>query len=872
MDGWSHPTVFQLPTPLRLPGPAALKAGLHSWIKQEQSTLPSPSTLRAALLASLLLLSPLLALELLRRAAVIRNGQATEREQALEVLHAAQVSMLRTTRDWAHWDDTYAFMLGRNPGYLERHIIQTPIFDDGSVMMFFDPAGRLLHSQGKSGGGTLRDRQLEACAAVNQPKFANPATRAAIFTIVPLLCASDDGRRYLGMISPISDSQTVKPAHGTLVFLTPLLRSDYGSHLRATLGQLQKDFIALPRSAIGQPPTPSSAIEAVTGDRLYTGGGRLVSLRSRGIWLELTRSLAEQSLLLLSLLALMLTFRALMMLDRRRLLLSQRRQELQANRRIRSICKELDALMEQMGLSAAQTSPDARVLARLIHGEGPGTSAELPWGGSPDSTPGFPPGGDPAPFAPVPAGDEHLAERMSRITERFQHFLGSARRLALYDALTQLPNRRYFLETLSLEADRQRLIDGRFAVLFVDIDKFKAINDTYGHAVGDQALVAVAERLRGVMRSGDFLARYGGDEFVMLIPLRDAVSATDQALRQDVYGFANRIAASFDDVMRLETAALEINLSIGVALVNPAEINPQEAMQRSDEAMYRAKLHKTTRIAIFSVDDDVRPRDNYLLYVDLIAATRDRELSIELQPLVDRDGRATAFEALARWRHAQHGEIGPDHFLDLAERYRQMPLLGEALLERSLEAFKIVADREEAGQRPLILNLNLSPSQLCDPALAGMILRGIERHGMEPQRLMLELTEKAMVDHNATVRDNLEQLRRLGMRLSVDDFGTGYSSLQLLQTLRPDQVKIDQSFVQGMTQDPYARRIVGLLAGMAPLMGVEIVAEGVENRLAFEILRDLGINRFQGYLFSPPQAAERFSGLCFPPAGASLLP
>lgn len=231
-----------LPNSLRSPSPGGLKAGLRSWIRQEQSSWPSQAALRAALLASLLVLSPLLALELLRRAAVILHAQAMERDQALEVLHAAQGSMLRTTRDWAHWDDTYAFMLGRNPDYLERHIIQPPIFDDGSVMMFFDPAGRLLHSQGKSGGSTVRDRQLQDCATVNQPRFANPADHAAIFTVVPLLCPSDDGRQYLGMISPISDSQTVKPAHGSLVFLTPLLRGDYGSHLRESLGRLQKEF------------------------------------------------------------------------------------------------------------------------------------------------------------------------------------------------------------------------------------------------------------------------------------------------------------------------------------------------------------------------------------------------------------------------------------------------------------------------------------------------------------------------------------------------------------------------------------------------------------------------------------------------------
>ena len=826
---------------------SVLRAGVRSWLKEERRSLPRRPALTSALLTSVLLLAPLFGLELIRRVALLQRQQQEHQAQALEVVGAAQAALRRTTRDWAHWDDTYALVIGRDPQALQRHISQAPVFDDGSVMLLFRPEGSLLHAFGQPGDPRVADTALQRCSASNLPA-GGPAT--PVDTMVALLCRAETGTLYLGMVSPISDSRAAKPAHGALVLLSPYLRSDYGPQLLDLLRRLEQDFV-VPAAAGAAARTPSPpAIERVTQAPLFASGGGKVALRQRGVWLETFRSLAEQALLLLSLLLALLLFRALLLLERRRQLLTQRRLEAQGNRRIRRICHELDRLLQQMGLDVERAAPDERVLARLMGGE---VAAAAPR----DDLQG--------PAAALAGnGSEHegVASRMRQITDRFQYFLSSARRLALCDPLTQLPNRRYFLEYLGLEAERQRANQGRFAILFVDIDKFKAINDTYGHALGDEALVVVAERLRGLMRSGDFLARYGGDEFVVLIPLNPAWDGPESDLRRDVYGFASRIASCFEEVLQLGSAALEVNLSIGVAMVDPAEIDPQEAIQRSDEAMYRAKLHKTNRIAIFNVDDEAPSLDNYPLYVELIAAARDRDLQIEFQPVVDADGQARAVEALARWIHPLQGEIAPDHFLDLAERYRQMPLLGEALLERSLEAFQQLP----TDQGRLQLNLNLSPTQLLDPDLADRIGQALERHGMAPQRLTLELTETAVIETTPTVQANLEAMRRRGMRLSIDDFGTGYSSLNLLQTLRPDEVKIDQTFIRGMTIDPYARRIVALLAGMAPLMGVEIVAEGVETRACFQALRDLGINRFQGYLFSRPLPPERFSTLVFPPA------
>jgi EAL domain-containing protein (putative c-di-GMP-specific phosphodiesterase class I) len=271
-------------------------------------------------------------------------------------------------------------------------------------------------------------------------------------------------------------------------------------------------------------------------------------------------------------------------------------------------------------------------------------------------------------------------------------------------------------------------------------------------------------------------------------------------------------------------------------------------MRRSDIAMYRAKQNPQDRVAIFDPDDDATELDDYRLYGDLMQALRDSSFEVLFQPIVDRQGAIVALEALARWHHPRLGEVSPELFLDLAERYRQTNTIADALLALTLRRFQPLH-----RERPEIrLSLNLSPFKLGDPLLIEHLDQLLTSHEIPADLITIELTERSVLHPNPLVSANLAKLRERGMTISLDDFGTGFSSLSLLNILRPDELKIDKGFVMAMHQDPYALEIVTLVAAMAPRMNLKVVAEGVENGAMLERLQHLEIAYFQGYHFCLP--------------------
>jgi len=431
----------------------------------------------------------------------------------------------------------------------------------------------------------------------------------------------------------------------------------------------------------------------------------------------------------------------------------------------------------------------------------------------------------------------------------------SAPALSQIDSLTGLPNRPNFLEQIDLAAARGRRSGKPFAVLFLDIDQFRSLNDTYGHATGDPVLIAVAERLRHTLRQGDGLARYGDDEFAVLMDLAGIEEADEEVLKAHAYQFASRLVSQFRRALDLGNTSLDVGVSVGVSVVRPETTDARAILRQLDGAILQAKAQRHERVAVFDLNTHADTSlDDYQLFSDLKEAMRQGGLTMAFQPLVSGDGQWRSLEALARWQHPSHGFIPPDRFIAVAERYRLMRELGDQIFALSLQGFSTI--RTALNLPELRLSANISPSQLSDPELHERLATMRSQAGIPAQLITLEITEASILERNPATEANLEQFRRQGYRLALDDFGTGYSSLSLLSTLRPDEIKIDKSFVMGLGSDAMAGQIVAVVAGLARQMNLQLVAEGVENAEVLAALQAHGIGLFQGYHFHRPQPAE----------------
>lgn len=781
---------------------------LRSWLKEERRLLPRSARLWWVGIGSLMLLALLLAFEVRRREQRVSDALATKRLEQLDLVGATLSDLRRTAFDWARWDDALSFVQGRNPGFVQRDMEQSSLFDGGGVMVLFDRDGEPLISYRKAGANQDADQPLRLCAQANLDKLISLASAVRLF------CTGPEQRPYLGILTQVSNNPSTVPAAGALVMFQPMVSSAQGPRLQEQLGELASQLVS--GSVPLLDPLPTSL-------RLYGRDGKPIGLVRQSSLMPLLESLRDDLLLLLALLLPLLLIRMQLTLAHRRQRLHTLHRERLATERIRRVCEQLDGLLGTPAQTDAPHSLQQRVMDRLVSADAVAQE----------------PGGHPL----------ALERRLDAFARRFQHFLDGANSLALLDQLTQLPNRRFFIEQLALEVQRHQQDQQPIALLFVDIDRFKEINDSYGHSTGDRALVLLAQRLRQQIGLDDFLARYGGDEFVILHRLHHASTADVVQQHSDSLRFAERIASAFEGPVDLDGVSIELSLSLGITLLRHDLPKPEAAMQQCDLAMLQAKQNKHNRIAIFDLDR-ADPRDSdYELYTDLLQAIRDHQLTVLFQPIVDCQGLPRGLEALGRWNHPRRGWVPPEQFLSLAERHRQILRLSDALLRQALSGFSGI---RMGSARPLSLSFNISPSQLEDPSLVNRIIRQLEHHGIAPVQLTLELTERGIIEGSAIVQDNLRQLRQQGIRLSLDDFGTGYSSLSLLGQLQPDEVKIDRSFVMAMKTDPYALQIITLLCRMAPALGFQLVAEGVEDRSTFERLRDLGINRFQGYWFARP--------------------
>ena len=422
-----------------------------------------------------------------------------------------------------------------------------------------------------------------------------------------------------------------------------------------------------------------------------------------------------------------------------------------------------------------------------------------------------------------------------------------AHRLALHDPLTGLPNRAFLGERLEQALAQARRQKTGLAVLCLDLDRFKQVNDTLGHPAGDALLRAVAGRLRGCLRKCDTVARLGGDEFAVIQAPLDRT--------EDAGLLAQRIVEALSAPYDLGGHQVVIGTSVGIALASADTADAGHLLKMADIALYRAKADGRGLFRMFEPGMDMRLQTRRALELDLHRAVRMGEFELHYQPLVDLpSGRVSALEALVRWRHPERGLVGPDEFIPLAEEIGSIGLIGAWVLDR--------ACADAAGWPAEVrVAVNVSAVQFKGAGLVAAVRGALAASALPPERLELEITETALLADTDATLAILRELRAMGVRIAMDDFGTGYSSLGYLRSFPFDKIKIDRSFIADIETDVDCKAIVRAVAGLGSNLGIAITAEGVETLAQLDRLRAEGCDQVQGYLFSRPVPARDVAAL-----------
>jgi diguanylate cyclase (GGDEF)-like protein len=445
----------------------------------------------------------------------------------------------------------------------------------------------------------------------------------------------------------------------------------------------------------------------------------------------------------------------------------------------------------------------------------------------------------------------HIAEQ-ERISVQLQESKDHFRHAAFHDALTNLPNRTLLAENLKFVIERARQHeDYQFAVLFLDLDRFKNVNDSLGHSIGDQLLITMARRLESCIREVDMVARLGGDEFAILL---DGIPNQAEATNM-----ARRIQEKLQSPFNLSGHEVFTTTSIGIALSSTGYDHPENMLRDADTAMYRAKAQGKACYEVF--DKGMHTHAVYLLQMenDLRRAIDREELRVYYQPIVSlENGQLAGFEALIRWQHPERGFINPADFIPLAEDTGLIVPLGLWILKRACQQL-CKWQWQSPANRGLFMSVNLSGKQVAEPELVGQIRDILEETHVEAKHLKLEITESAVMENAEMAARLLNRLKALGVQLSIDDFGTGYSSLSYLHRFPVNTLKIDRSFVGRIGEAAENIEIVRTVISLAENMGMEVVAEGVETLSQLTQLRKLKCQYGQGYLFSRPVDADSVS-------------
>jgi diguanylate cyclase (GGDEF)-like protein len=457
--------------------------------------------------------------------------------------------------------------------------------------------------------------------------------------------------------------------------------------------------------------------------------------------------------------------------------------------------------------------------------------------------------------------DAHLQSKTRSHALRLEQANAELQHQATHDALTGLPNRMLFLDRLGREIAHAQRDERSFAVLVVDLDRFKVINDTLGHAAGDQLLIDVARRLSLAIRSVDTVARAGGDEFLVLLP----------GIREPAYAaiVAGKLVSELDQAVSIGATEVHTSGSVGISVYPADGTDADSLVAHADEAMYFAKQSGRNSFQFFNAGLSVFSRERLDLERDLRRALPLQQFEVHYQPKMDiASGRTNSVEALLRWRHPTRGLIGPDAFLPLAEECGLMLGIGEWVLR---EACRQAREWKDQGLPFLRIAVNISPIHFLQPKFLEIVRAALSAHDLGPRYLEIELTEATVMDHAESSVHVLEELSRMGVLVSIDDFGTGYSSMSYLRRFPIDKLKIDRSFIQDLTSNSDSLSIVKAIISLAHSLRLKVVAEGVETAQQLEQLRELGCDQFQGFYRSaavPPADILK----CLPAAGGMPEP
>jgi diguanylate cyclase (GGDEF)-like protein/PAS domain S-box-containing protein len=437
---------------------------------------------------------------------------------------------------------------------------------------------------------------------------------------------------------------------------------------------------------------------------------------------------------------------------------------------------------------------------------------------------------------------------------KLKHAEEKIRELAFFDQLTGLPNRVLLIDRVrqALNANSRNKSFG--ALLFIDLDNFKTLNDSLGHDVGDQLLKKVAQRISRCVRAGDTVARFGGDEFVVLLTNLGTQKAKAAALQAEAIG--EKIISAFVETFQLDPYEYPCTPSVGVTLFSPEDRNVDELLKRADLAMYDAKTAGRNGLRFFDPAMQTMISARAALETDLREDLKKERLLLHYQPQVDHEGRLLGAEALARWPHAQRGMVSPSEFIPVAESAGLILPLGASMLK--IACLQLARWSADPATEHLTVAINVSALQMRQKNFVEQVRAIIEQTGADPQRLKIELTESTLVSNVEDVIAKMEKLKAIGIGFSLDDFGTGYSSLSYLKRLPLDQLKIDRSFVKDILVDPNDAAIAQMIIALSKSLGLSVIAEGVETDEQYAFLARYGQLNYQGYLFGRPLPPEDF--------------